>query len=191
MASLEIDAEADVDTQMPGLQQHTDEENRRDSLVEVKVEVEVEASEISIDMSLDIPESSENTTAETTTSELADSDLSMTDVASNLEGHSSSNTTDPLPKNDKAEATPDSSVAPEQALDTAAQKVFATYALVEQIFLKLPDVKTIAMARRTNKTFQNVICRSFKIRQRLQGHTPEGRDCRLCGVVETEAVHRG
>lgn len=61
----------------------------------------------------------------------------------------------------------------QQPLDTAAQKVFATYELLEQILLLIPDIvsresmKTILLAQRVNKTFQHVIKRSVKLQQIL------------------------
>lgn len=160
MTGLEQDIEADVDIHRADPQDGS-EDDRHDSILDVDI------YEISIDTSLDIQASSEDTIADTTTSDLTESDLSMTDAVSTYDSSSDLNIIPQGPESDGDEAMADSSVVHEQALDTAAQKVFATYGLVEQIFLQLPDVKTVSLARRTNKTFQNVIRRSFKIRQRL------------------------
>ncbi|KAF2166783.1 hypothetical protein M409DRAFT_22836 [Zasmidium cellare ATCC 36951] len=77
------------------------------------------------------------------------------------------------PTNDEAE---DSQETPEESrFDTAAQKVLATYSLVERIFLKLPEiesdqsVKMLVLAQGTNKTFRQVIRRSFKFRRVMRG----------------------
>lgn len=160
MTCLEQDIEADMDVHRTDPQERS-EDDRKGSMADF------DASEIPTDTSLDIQESSEDTIANTTTPDLIESDLSMTDAALTYDYSSNLNIIPSAPKSDGAGASADSSVVQEQALDTAAQKVFATYGLVELIFLELPDVGTISVARCTNKTFQSVIRQSFKIRRRL------------------------
>lgn len=83
--------------------------------------------------------------------------------------------------------------AEDPGLNTAVQKVFTTYELVEQILLKvsavhiedlkyLEGVKTVLLAQRVDRTFQHVIRRSVKLQRALffkanpSKKVEEGRD---------------
>ncbi|KAK4496354.1 hypothetical protein PRZ48_012334 [Zasmidium cellare] len=98
------------------------------------------------------------------------------------------NTSSPITKPATDEVN-DSPEDPQQPLfDTAAQKVFATNALVERILLNLPDIKSdktikkIFTAQRINKTVQKVVRRSFKVRRMMMGR--KERMLRARGGVE-------
>ncbi|USW53060.1 Putative F-box domain-containing protein [Septoria linicola] len=53
-----------------------------------------------------------------------------------------------------------------QARDSPSTRVFKTYELLENILLHLP-LRTLLLSQRVNKSFQDVICRSQKIKQAL------------------------
>lgn len=145
---------------------------RKDSMMDVEMP----------DMTSDYTDSTSTTPddMETTTASLEPADSTSWLGDTPVSGISSSEDTlsSPTIEPTSSEAEPEASKNPstavaESALDTAVQKVFATYELIEHFFLNLPklesreSMKTILLAQRVSKTFHHVIQRSVKLQQVL------------------------